>query len=77
MFADAVDGYRASNEHWLGALGQLQAVLDQDGDQAAGAIVGEYLDQTREVFGDALRFQRELFTELRNLRGAQGPYIVK
>ena len=30
--------------------------------------VGEYLDQTREVFGDALRFQRELFSELRALR---------
>ncbi len=72
MFTDAVDGYRESNERWLSALGHLETTLDASGDGAAGAIVGEYLDQTREVFGDAMRFQRELFTELRAMRGS-GP----
>lgn len=72
MFADAVDGYRESNERWLSAVGHLETTLDASGDGAAGAIVGEYLDQTREVFGDAMRFQRELFTELRAMRGS-GP----
>ena len=71
MFTEAVDGYRESNERWLAALGHLESTLDSNGDGSAGAIVGEYLDQTREVFGDAMRFQRELFTELRAMR--RGP----
>lgn len=71
MFADAVDRYRESSETWRQMLGGLEDALSRGGAGAgeAGALLGSYLDQTREVFGDALRFQRELFTELRALRG--------
>ena len=72
MFTEAVDSYRESNERWLAALGHLETTLDARGDGTAAGVVGEYLDQTREVFGDAMRFQRELFTELRAMRGS-GP----
>ncbi|MCA9540914.1 MAG: hypothetical protein KC620_18565, partial [Myxococcales bacterium] len=69
MFAEAVDGYRDSNERWLSTLGEIEAALHRTGPEQTGRMMGEYLDQTREVFGDALRFQRELFRELRALRG--------
>ena len=69
MLAEAVDGYREANERWMTTLAELEGSLGNTGEEQAGRLVGEYLDQTREVFGDALRFQRELFTELRALRG--------
>jgi hypothetical protein len=68
MFALSVDRYRESNERILTTLARVDEALGAGGGES-GALVGEYLDQTREVFGDALRFQRELFTELRALRG--------
>ncbi|MCB9544092.1 MAG: hypothetical protein H6703_16815 [Myxococcales bacterium] len=73
MFAEAIDGYRAANERWITTLGELEGTLGRAGEDHTGRLVGEYLDQTREVFGDALRFQRELFTELRALRGEVEP----
>jgi hypothetical protein len=69
LFADAVHTYRASNERWLVMLAQLDDRREAEGD-AAGRLVGEYLDQSREVFADAMRFQQELFNELRALREA-------
>ena len=72
MFADAVDRYRESSDSWRQTLGGLEDALARGGSGSgeAGQIMGNYLDQTREIFGDALRFQRELFSELRALRGA-------
>jgi ABC-type transporter Mla subunit MlaD len=72
MFADAVDRYRDASEGWRKTLVGLEDALARGGTGAgeAGQIMGTYLDQTREIFGDALRFQRELFSELRALRGA-------
>ncbi|MEZ4466092.1 MAG: hypothetical protein R3F43_16980 [bacterium] len=65
MFTAAVDGYRETSERSLTALARLEEVLARTDSDAVGRMVGEYLDQTREIFGDAVRFQRELFTELR------------
>jgi hypothetical protein len=72
MFADAVDRYRESSDSWRQTLGGLEDALARGGSGSgdAGQIMGHYLDQTREIFGDTLRFQRELFSELRALRGA-------
>ena len=58
----SAEARRAGRDYWRSACYHL---LQRD---EAGRLVGEYLDQTREVFGDALRFQRELFSELRALR---------
>ncbi|MGK0358238.1 MAG: hypothetical protein ACI9U2_000521 [Bradymonadia bacterium] len=69
MFATAVDSYRQASERSLTALVSVeQAMARQDG-EAAG-LLREYLDQTREIFGGAMRFQEELFKELRALRSA-------
>lgn len=66
MFAGAVDAYRETSERSLAALARLEDTLGRSGgDGGAARLIGEYLDQTREIFGDAVRFQRELFTELR------------
>lgn len=68
MFATAVDGYRETSERSLATLSRLEEALTRTDREAAGRVVGQYLDQTREIFGDAMRFQKELFNELRALR---------
>ena len=69
MFATAVDSYRQASERSLTALVSVeQALARQDGESAS--LLREYLDQTREIFGGAMRFQEELFKELRALRSA-------
>lgn len=74
MFTAAVDRYRESSEEWRRVLASLEEVVSRSqGQGESGAMMGTYLDQTREVFGDAMRFQRELFTELRELRALRGP----
>lgn len=72
LFADSVDRYREANEHWRRTLVGLEEALQRGGGGEGGEtgqLLGHYLDQTREIFGDTLRFQRELFSELRALRG--------
>lgn len=69
MFATAVDSYRQASERSLTALVSVeQALARQDGESAS--LLRAYLDQTREIFGGAMRFQEELFKELRALRSA-------
>jgi hypothetical protein len=69
MFTGAVDRYRAASDRWLENLGAIEdAIARKEGGEAAD-LLGAYLDQTREVFDHSLRFQRELFSELRALRG--------
>ena len=51
-------------------VGAIEEALERKGRGEATELLGAYLDQTREVFDHALRFQRELFTELRALKGA-------
>ena len=68
MFTGAVDRYRAASDRWLENLGAIEdAIARKEGGEAAD-LLGAYLDQTREVFDHSLRFQRELFSELRALR---------
>jgi len=68
MFTAAVDRYRDASERWLDSLGSIEEALERKGRGDAADLLGAYLDQTREVFDHSLRFQRELFTELRALR---------
>lgn len=68
MFTGAVDRYRAASDRWLENLGAIEdAIARKEGGESAD-LLGAYLDQTREVFDHSLRFQRELFSELRALR---------
>lgn len=68
MFTGAVDRYRDASDRWLENLGAIEdAIARKEGGEAVD-LLGAYLDQTREVFDHSLRFQRELFSELRALR---------
>ncbi|UJR83230.1 hypothetical protein [Sandaracinus amylolyticus] len=69
VFTGAVDRYREASAACLGALAGLDGAVDQAGKKAAIELLTDYLDQTREVFEHSLEVQRELFAELRALRG--------
>ncbi len=68
MFTAAVDQYRAASDRLLDGLGPIEVAIDRMGQRDTADLLGAYLDQTREVFDSSLRFQRELFAELRALR---------
>ncbi|EYF02358.1 Hypothetical protein CAP_7287 [Chondromyces apiculatus DSM 436] len=68
MFTAAVDRYREASDRWLDSLGAVEEALEHKGRGETADLLGTYLDQTREVFDHSLRFQRELFSELRALR---------
>ncbi|AKF04250.1 hypothetical protein [Sandaracinus amylolyticus] len=73
VFTSAVDRYREASAACLSALAGLDDAVDHAGKKAAIDLLTDYLDQTREVFEHSLEVQRELFAELRALRGrAQG-----
>ena len=69
VFTAAVDRYRDASAASLGALAGLDEAVDRAGKKAAIELLTDYLDQTREVFDHSLEVQRELFEELRALRG--------
>jgi len=69
MFTSAVDQYRGASDRLLDGLGPIEVAIERMGQRDTADLLGAYLDQTREVFDSSLRFQRELFAELRALRG--------
>jgi hypothetical protein len=74
MFTAAVDRYRDASDRWLENLGAIEdAISRKEGGGDVAALLGSYVAQTREVFDHSLQFQRELFTELRALRGQRPP----
>lgn len=72
MFAAAVDRQRDAAQTWLDSLGEIEGVVEQAGRGAAADALGDQLASTQEVFARQLQFQRELFDQLRVLRGGQG-----
>ena len=73
LFTEAVDRYRGASEAWLDTLSRLEGALSNRSEGGGGQAValGQYLDQTREVFTDTLRVQQALFNELRSLKGQE------
>ena len=72
MFTAAVDEYRAASERLTSGLGPIEDAMERAAQRDTVDLLGAYLDQTREVFDSSLRFQRELFSELRALRAGRG-----
>ncbi|MBI5534840.1 MAG: hypothetical protein HY898_19090 [Deltaproteobacteria bacterium] len=73
MFTAAVDQYRAASDRLMNGLGPIEEAMERAGQRDTVDLLGAYLDQTREVFDSSLRFQRELFSELRALRTGRSP----
>lgn len=67
-FADAVAAYKSANEEWLARLAHLEAARGERSEEDGEERLGEYLEQTREVFDRSLEMQRELHEGLRALR---------
>ncbi len=67
-FAAAVEAQRDASRAWLESLGQVEAAVLRAGEGAAADVLGEHLAHTHEVFDRQLRFQTELFEQLRALR---------
>jgi hypothetical protein len=70
MFGRSVERQRETAKTWLETLGELEGAIERVGRGAAADALGDQLASTQEVFARQLQFQRELFEQLRSLRGA-------
>jgi hypothetical protein len=70
MFAKSVTSQRETASVWLENMGELEGAIERAGRSAAADALGDQLASTQEVFARQLQFQRELFEQLRSLRGA-------
>jgi hypothetical protein len=76
MFAKSVTSQRETAAVWLENMGELEGAIERAGRSAAADALGDQLASTQEVFARQLQFQRELFEQLRSLRGA-GPAAAR
>jgi hypothetical protein len=68
-FGVSVEQHREGAKAWLESLGELEAAIVRAGEGAAAEALESHLAHTQELFDRQLRFQRELFAQLRALRG--------
>ena len=68
MFGEAVDRQREAAREWLENLGHVERAVADAGEGAAADALGHHLARTHEIFDRQLRFQQELFEQLRNGR---------
>ena len=68
MFAEAVDRQREAAREWLENLGHVERAVADAGEGAAADALGHHLARTHEIFDRQLRFQQELFEQLRHAR---------
>jgi hypothetical protein len=68
MFAEAVDRQREAAREWLENLGHVERAVADAGEGAAADALGHHLARTHEIFDRQLRFQQELFEQLRHGR---------
>ena len=67
-FSSSVAEHREAAQNWLDDLGRVEEAVTRQGEGAAAEALGEHLTHTHEIFDRQLRFQRELFDQLRALR---------
>lgn len=67
-FAASVTEHREAARTWLDDLGRVEEAVARTGEAAAADALEEHLSHTHEIFDRQLRFQRELFDQLRALR---------
>lgn len=72
-FAQAVERHRDASATWLERLGDVEGAVDRAGREAAAEALGAQLAATEEVLARQLDFQRELYEQLRDLRGGPRP----
>ncbi|HEY6878482.1 MAG TPA: hypothetical protein VI299_10715 [Polyangiales bacterium] len=70
LFATSVERQREASDAWLESLGEVESAVERAGRHAARDALSDQLASTQEVFARQLQFQRELFEQLRTLRGA-------
>ncbi|MFT3921649.1 MAG: hypothetical protein QM778_03855 [Myxococcales bacterium] len=73
LFHQSVERQREAAQAWMESLGELEGAVERAGRGAAADALGDQLASTQEVFARQLQFQRELFEQLRTLRGASIP----
>lgn len=69
LFAKSIERQREASDAWLESLGEVEGAVEQAGRSAAADALSDQLASTQEVFARQLQFQRELFDQLRALRG--------
>jgi hypothetical protein len=69
LFAKSVERQREASDAWLESLGEVEGAVERAGRHAARDALSDQLASTQEVFARQLQFQRELFEQLRTLRG--------
>ncbi|HKU43769.1 MAG TPA: hypothetical protein VJR89_36670, partial [Polyangiales bacterium] len=70
LFASSVERQREASDAWLESLGQIEAAVEHAGRRSASDALADQLASTHELFARQLQFQRELFEQLRGLRGS-------
>lgn len=70
-FVSAVERNQRAAEEWLANLGRVEAAVAEAGEEAASDTLAQHLAHMHDVFERQLRFQQEVFDQLRALRGAR------
>jgi hypothetical protein len=68
-FSQAVERHREASMSWLERLGDVEGAVDRAGRGAAADALASQLASTEEVLARQLDFHREMFAQLRALRG--------
>jgi hypothetical protein len=69
LFASSAERQREASDAWLESLGAVEGAVERAGREAARDALSDQLASTQELFARQLQFQRELFEQLRALRG--------
>lgn len=72
-FAEATSRQERAAEEWLANLGKVEAAVAEAGEAAAADVLGQHLAHTHELFDRQLRFQNELYEQLRTMRRGAEP----
>lgn len=69
MLAASVDRHRDAANLWLESLGAVDAAVQEAGEGAAADALAHQLASTSELFAQQLEFHREVFEQIKSLRG--------